>query len=55
VGNESFIEHGGLSNGYNSYISRRISDGSVIIILSNISNPQIGTKELIRFLYDRMD
>jgi CubicO group peptidase (beta-lactamase class C family) len=55
VGNETYIEHGGLSNGYNSYISSRISDGSVIIILSNISNPQVGTKELIRFIYERMD
>lgn len=55
VGNETFIEHGGLSNGYNSYISSRISDGSVIVILSNIANPQVGTKELIRFLYNKMD
>jgi CubicO group peptidase (beta-lactamase class C family) len=55
VGNETFIEHGGLSNGYNSFISSRNSDESVIIILSNISNPQVGTKELIRFLYEKMD
>ncbi len=54
-GGETYIEHGGLSNGYNSYISIRIIDESVIIILSNVSNPQVGTKELIRFLYDRMD
>ncbi len=55
VGNEIFIEHGGLSSGYNSYISMRINDESVIIILSNISNPQVGTKELIRFLYSKME
>jgi CubicO group peptidase (beta-lactamase class C family) len=54
-GGETFIEHGGLSSGYNSYITIRISDKSVIIILSNISNPQVGTKELIRFIYSKME
>lgn len=54
VGEETFIEHAGLSNGYNSLISRRLRDESVIILLSNISNPQVGTKELIRYLYANM-